>query len=102
LDQPLEIVLHGLASVAWDSEVELMILRPTHVVEALKRFKSGALDADAIERWASAIEGRDDIGLDHGNSVLLKAVIFDLANPTLQGKLSDEVADRWIERLNAV
>jgi hypothetical protein len=34
-----------------------------------------------LERWANAIEGRDDIGLDTDAADALKEAIFELANP---------------------
>jgi hypothetical protein len=102
LDRPLDAVLGDLAGVAWDSEEELVILQPGHVIDMLNRFKSGRYGTEDVERWANAIEGRDDIGLKDESRALLKEAIFDLANPDLQGALTIEVAERWVERLSAV
>src|SRR5688572_27360607 len=84
LDRPIDIVLGDLAAVAWDSEEELVILRPAHVIEILNRFRSGRVGAQDVERWANANEGRDDIGFEDDSRALLKEAIFCLANPDLQ------------------
>lgn len=100
LKQPLEKVLRELSQVEWDSDEELVTVRPEHVSAVLERFKAGALDAESVERWANSVEGREDIGLEQSHRALLQAVIFELANPSLQGPLTLAVADRWIERLS--
>ena len=99
-DQPLERVLRDLAEVPWDGDEELVTLRPAQVIETLNRFRTHRLDANEVETWANAIEGREDIGLDEGSQELLKEAIFELANPELQGALTDKTAQRWIERLS--
>lgn len=101
LDRPLDTVLEELAGVAWDGEEELVALQTAHVVEVLNRFKSGRFGAEDVEKWANAIEGRDDIGFEEEVAALLKQAHFDLANPVLQDGLTTEVAERWIERLHA-
>jgi hypothetical protein len=85
--------------LAWDSERELVTIRPAHVLKVLSRFRSGALSAEQVEKWANAIEGREDIDLEAQNRELLREAIFALANPDLQGDITTDVADRWIERI---
>ncbi len=99
LDRPLESVLHDLAGFRWDSEAEGVTLLPKHLIEILNRFKDGLLNAEEAEKWADAIEGREDVAFDQNSRTLLKEAIFDLANPVLQGVLTTEIADEWIERL---
>jgi hypothetical protein len=100
LDGPLVTVLRDLSGLPWDSDAELVTLRPVHLVDILDRFKSGALSAEDVEGWANAIEAREDIRLEAENRGTLKEAIYDLANPTLQGSLTTEVAQRWLERLS--
>lgn len=101
LDRPLANVLSELAQLPWDSELAPVTLEPAHVIGILNRFKSGSLNAQDVETWANAIEGRDDIAFPPESSVALKEAIFELANPDLQGALTAETADRWIARLNS-
>ena len=100
LEQPLDGFITGLAAFGWDCDEELVTLRKAHVVLALQRFQQGEVVAGDLERWADAVEGRDDIGLDDTAVSILKDVIFALANPSLQGGLTVELAGRWISRLS--
>ncbi|WP_050726935.1 hypothetical protein [Vulgatibacter incomptus] len=99
LDGPLGEVLYVLAALPWDCDEEVVTLLPRHVVRTLERFSIGSLSAGEVERWADSIEGRDDIGLDAECRDTLKEVVFFLANPVLEGVLTNEGARRWIERL---
>lgn len=99
LNRTLESVLGELVGISWDADEEVVILHPEHVIEVLKRFQGGRLRAEDVERWANAIEGRDDIGVEVASRVVLNEAIFDLANPKLQGALTREVAEQWVERL---
>jgi hypothetical protein len=70
-------------------------LTPEHIIAVLQRFMAGEFNARDVEHWADAIEGRDDIAM----SDLLKDVLFDIANPVLQGQLDDARAEAQIARL---
>jgi hypothetical protein len=98
LDRSLRDVLQLLSAFPWDSEMELVRLRPEHIIKVLHRFKAGELTARDVEDWANAIEGRDDIGL--GDSMALRDVLFDLANPVLEGAMEGSSIDAWITKLD--
>src|SRR5712664_2788972 len=93
-ERPVDDVLTALRSLPWDS-MELVTLMPENVIRVLRRFKAGELNDRQVEHWAGAIEGRDDIAMTD----LLKDVLFDLANPVLQGNLDDARAEAQISRL---
>lgn len=101
LDRPLENVLSELAQLPWDSELAPVTLEPAHVIGILHRFKSGSLNAQDVETWANAIEGREDIAFHPESRAALKEAIFELANPDLQGALTAETVDRWIAYLSS-
>jgi hypothetical protein len=67
----------------------------------LERFLSGDLTSGDLERWANAIEGREDIGLDADAADALKEVIFELANPLIQGATMTESARAWVARFRS-
>lgn len=98
---PLDTAIAVIGTLPWDSTEELVMLLPEHVIKMLERFLSGELASSDLERWANAIEGRDDIGLDADASDALEEVIFELANPTLQGATTAESARAWVTRLGS-
>lgn len=98
---PLDAAIGALGALPWDSDEELVTLTPEHVIRMLERLLSGELTSGDLEQWANAIEGRDDIGLDADASDALKEVIFELANPSLQGATTAESARAWVGRLRS-
>jgi hypothetical protein len=90
-----------LAKLPWDSR-ELVVLRPEHAIAVIDRFLDGKRDASQVSEWANAIEGRDDVGLDGNSGGALRDLIFETANPELEGPLTRERATDWRERLRAL
>jgi hypothetical protein len=90
LDRPLAELRAALATLDWDwDHAPAGTLTRPHVVAVLHHFECAQLDDAAVEEWANLIECREDIGYEAGYEAVLKSVIFDLANPTLQGHLAD-------------
>lgn len=89
-----------LAKFGWDSEVELVRVRPVHVVNMLRGYADGRRTAQELEAWASAIEGRDDIGFEDPSGKVRQA-IHVLANPVLEGRMGRLQAVRAAEALLA-
>lgn len=101
----IELRLAPSAAVAavrelpWDSDVELVLLTRAHVVAMLQRYLRCELNEADLEAWADAVEGRDDIGAEPGDEELLRAFVFETANPMIAEPISDAFARRWVERL---
>ncbi|MNT14703.1 hypothetical protein D3C72_1497180 [compost metagenome] len=74
-------------------------LERQHMGNVLHRFLLGELEAQEVEDWANAIEGREDIGREAGFEDLVNAMLFDLANPLLNQTLTKETAAAWVEKL---
>src|SRR5919204_27436 len=91
---PVDDALAALQRYPWDCD-ELVTLTPEHISRVLRRFLAGELTARDVEQWAAAVECRDDVAM----SELVKEVVFDLANPSLQGELNDDRAKLEIARL---
>jgi len=62
------------------------MLERRHIAAALRRYADGQLTGAAIENWANAIEGRDDIGYEPRSTV--GRLLHELANPVLTKPLS--------------
>ncbi len=89
---PLDDTLAMLRAYGWDSDVELYILEAHHVLALLDRFLAGELSPSQVQQWAELIEMRDDLGIDPGTSDLLRRIVFRLANPELNGSITQDLA----------
>jgi hypothetical protein len=89
----------ALRQLPWDSDVDLVLLSREHVLGLLTRYLHRELTPDDLEAWANAVEGREDLGALPGDEELLRAFVFETANPSLNEPISDAYAHRWLERL---
>ncbi len=99
-DPDVAAVYVELASLPWDCPDPLVTLGPRHVAAVLGRFLTGELSAESVERWANAIESREDIRVDSLHEDALRRVIFDLANPELAGALGIDSAHALLRTLH--
>ena len=100
LTAPVAETLNALSRFGWDSEEALVTVEPHHVEAVLRRFLAGEIGAAVVEDWANGLEARDDVALADDDDGTLSEVLFDLANPTLQGPLTGEFARSLIARFN--
>ena len=97
-DRPLDMLREAVAGFPFDWDgLPLATLERDHVLEVLTRWLRGELAVEAVEDWANLVEVRDDLSHDPADPAVADA-IFDLANPVLQGPLS-EVGPALIEKL---
>ncbi|MEW6533774.1 MAG: hypothetical protein AB1473_23290 [Thermodesulfobacteriota bacterium] len=98
-ERPVRNILSELDKFPWDSTEELVTLTPQHLVNVLSRFLTGDLSDANVGAWASAVEGREDIGFESAFQDVLKQCVFQLATPELGYSLTKEFAQEWIDRL---
>jgi hypothetical protein len=98
LDLPddLDLVAQRLAAFPWDSDEELVTLTTEQAKSVLRRYLDGAIAAKGLVAWAELLEGREDVGFETAD---LRQLLFELANPELEGPLSEVAAESWVERL---
>lgn len=96
----LGAAITGLARFPWDCAEELVTLTRVDLIRVLNRYLRGDLTADDWQRWAEALEGRDDLGFDPESSELLKEFIFKSATPEIFEALTPQLADWWLSRLD--
>jgi len=96
--KPLNEILDALSEFDFDSE-PLVALKGEHVIKLLSDYVAGKIDESMVERWADAIEVRDDLYYEAEDGDDLKAIIFDLANPLLSGPLTTKEASRMMSEL---
>ena len=99
---PLEPLRAELATYPWDVDEPLVTLRPHHVTRVLDRFIRGELAAADVQHWAEALEVREDVGTDISHEAGLRRILFILANPDVNGRLTPERATELIGRTDAM
>lgn len=87
-----------LAAFPWDSEPMVEVHRH-HVLAVLQGYIAGTYTANVVEQWAELLEGRDDVGFERERSDLLLRIIFELANPELEGALTPNRARELVAAL---
>ncbi len=83
----------------WDSSTAFVLLNRADCVRLLDSYLTERLTAEQCETWAEAIESREDVELEDGASDLLKAFLFEISTPEINGPLSLESAREWKDRL---
>lgn len=96
--KPINETLDALSQFGFDSE-PLVALKGEHVIKLLSDYVAGKIDESLVERWADAVEVRDDLYYEAEGGDDLKAIIYDLANPLLSGPLTTEEASRMMSTL---
>jgi hypothetical protein len=98
-EEPVRRTLARLHPFGWDSDAALVDMERRHVRSVLERYLAGVLTSDDVEEWANAVEMRDDVGHEAAARPLLKEAVDELANPTLNRRLSPTTAQEWLRRL---
>ncbi|MGH3623468.1 MAG: hypothetical protein ACRDQ5_17000 [Sciscionella sp.] len=82
---PVAEAIAALGRFPWDSDTELVTLDADALAHVLDRFLEGSLLPQALEDWANAVEGRDDIAFSSDDLI---DHIAELANPLLYRPLN--------------
>jgi hypothetical protein len=100
LRTPVPEAAQRLKEIPWDSDVGLVTLTRTDGRRLLDAYLDGSLGDEAVEQWANAIEGRDDIEMEEGYEALLKDFVFELATPEITRRITRSTATEWRRRLD--
>jgi len=91
-DQPLADIEAAVGDLDGEA-TSVAILTRNDICLVIRRHLAGLLGADEVARWATLIECRDDIEFEPRHEPAVADALFDLANPDLQGPLSDIGSD---------
>lgn len=98
--KPLDELSRSLSEFTWDYEGSPLIVNSLDIIDVLRRYTSGEIDADSVERWANMLECREDIEFDECDEEKLENIIYSLANPELEGPNSIERCKIYIRELS--
>jgi hypothetical protein len=91
---PVEVTLQELAAFGWDSPETVVILEREDVLMLLRRYLAGELSSEQVTDWADLVECREDIGFPESQAEVLSRIIFRLANPSINGSVTRELAEQ--------
>ena len=97
--KPIVELSNDLLSLTWDYEGKPFIIHSDQVLEVLNRYVSGNLSSEEIENWANLIECREDMDFDKEERVTLEKIIYQLANPVLEGEITSDLCHEMISRV---
>jgi hypothetical protein len=97
---PIGIIANRLRAFPWARpDDEQVILTRDRAVQVLDRVLSGQLSIEDLHQWADTIEVREDIDYEEPYSETLRRLIFELANPKLQGDVSSDSIGQMVAEL---
>jgi len=82
----LEDIQNELRNYPWDYEGEAYTFTKLDLKNVLEKCINKELSKDDICEWANTIEGRDDIDFETKS---IEDIIYMLANPELEGEVTD-------------
>ncbi|MBW8308622.1 MAG: hypothetical protein K0M45_03105 [Candidatus Paracaedibacteraceae bacterium] len=97
LEKSLSELESQLSRFSWDIAKDMVYLKRRDIEFILKKFIENLLPLEEVVKWANLIEGRDGIG--GMDDVLVKDIIYELANPDLHGLLTKDRAKALIKAL---
>lgn|SRR5690606_4870367 len=99
---PTVELIAQLAKHPWDCEHPMVLMAPGQVRRALQRYLDGNATPEELELWAETLESRDDVGFEDGFEKLGRELLWELANPELQGPLSKDSARAILSRISSL
>ncbi len=96
LSWSIEKLSKELGKLDWDIDGDSsMIMTYAHLINVLEKYIDGSLTNKEIESWANLVECREDISFQ-ANDDFLNDIIYQLANPELEGKTTKNKAQDLI------
>lgn len=96
LQSNVEILKKELSHYTWDIEKPLFEVKKENIVNVLKRSIDNEIDFETLANWADTIEYRDDLDFTDEE---IKEIIFELANPEINGEITKERLNKIISEL---
>jgi hypothetical protein len=84
-----------LSQYSWDSE-PILIINKQDFLNVLNTYIVDKIDTEDIIKWANALECRDDLSFEDEE---LQEIIFELANPEINGEITKERLQKIINNL---
>jgi hypothetical protein len=93
LNGEVDGIVSAVRAFPFDVDQPLVTLTCAHIDSILERYLRGTLCANDVQRWADAVEGRDDIQYSEAQEGEIADVLFRLSSPEINGPLSPASAE---------
>ncbi|SRR5712692_5275481 len=92
---PLEELARAIPRLPWDpTDDERVGLSKAQVALMIERAQRGDLSVSDLTLWADLIEAREDLAFEDQEDKVIIDVIFEIANPEMNGALThDRLSD---------
>lgn len=98
-EKPINETLEKLSKFEWDFDGQSYLMKTEILKCVLQRYIAGAVSEGNLEDWANALEGREDIKYANPKKDIVKEIIYELANPTLVGKVNVKKCNNYLKMI---
>lgn len=98
-NKPVRDLSDLLGKFGWDYEGQSLTIVASQIQDVLKRFLAGEYSVQDLEDWANLIECREDLEFEEKRHDEIADVIYRLANPALEGKITSECCEALLDAL---
>ncbi len=88
-----------LENYNWDFDGVPTILDKPTLKNVLTRYSNGQLAEHAVYEWAAFLELREDVDYPDQDEHVLSEILHVLANPDLEGALTTELSNSFLNKL---
>lgn len=94
----IEETIQKLNTFEWDYTGDPIVLRKEDAASVLERYIDGQITSGDIEKWADAIELREDIAYEPSSFEWLENVICTLSAPEINGLIDAKQIHALLEQ----
>lgn len=93
------IAMKALEEYGWDFNGNPLMIQSSVFKEILSGFVEEKIAATDIHIWAEFLELREDVDFFENDEPILSQILYELANPDLEGELTKDRAKSLISQL---
>ena len=87
-DGPIEPAMEALSKLPYDCDVDLVTIGLADLLSVIDRCIASELTVDQLAGWAEFLEIRDGVGFAPLHRDRLSEIVWELANPTINGEIT--------------
>ena len=87
LEGSIEVLQKELSQYSWDIEEPILKINIEDFSNVFKRTINNEIDFETLTNWANSLGCRDDLEFENDE---MQEVIFELANPEINGEITKE------------